>query len=84
MATKTITIPDNKVADILNAFAYNHSIPNIPHPNNPGQLIPRFTKVEWVDVVLKNFIVKEVSRYKTSLARRNATVAEDDTLLTIT
>lgn len=75
----TITIPDAKVAIVLQGFLKIY--PN-EEKNENGTL--KYTIAQWVPEVMRRHLINQVRRGLQMLATENAQVAEDNTLATAT
>lgn len=72
MATKTYTIPDEKVSLILDAFESAYPIPS--GTDNK----PKFTKLQWFDECIKSFIKTTVEHYRFLETQKIAMQSIDD------
>jgi len=79
MAIMTITIPDAKVQDVLDAIAGIYPIPTIPLTG-----LPQYTKAQWGREWLKRLIRRTVAKYKTDQAKIAVTVPEDPNIVDVT
>ena len=72
MATFTITIPDIKLPIVIEATCYNHHIPQIEDPQNPGDLVDEFTSQQWTrEYWTRRAIRDDVHIYRTKKAARD-------------
>jgi len=68
MANVTVTVPDGKVAEVIEAFEFAFA-------QAPGET---FTGAQWVRECLRRFVVKTHRRYK--LHQAETAVTGDDTI----
>ena len=62
----TITIPDDKVDEVLDAFEQMAPIPKVhSDPDDPtSPLVPEYTRAQWPRAWLRRQIVNMVRRYR--------------------
>ena len=81
MADINFTIPDGKIAKVVDAMKGLYQIPTIDDPQNPGQNIPQFTDNAWAKEVVRKFIVQQVARWEQVKAQRAIQFTPDDTIV---
>jgi hypothetical protein len=66
----TIVIPAAKVDDFSAGFLQRMPIPTLEDPNDPGVLLPQFTKKQWIKYVIRRILLKIYAKGKMDLARQ--------------
>jgi len=69
MAQITLTIPDDRVNEVLTAIKGVHPIPQIVNPENENEIINEFTDVQWTKKLLIGYIKNTIYRYERKKAR---------------
>ena len=84
MADITITIPNDKVARVVDGIKGIYPIPKIEDPENPGEFIDEYGMQAWAKIVLIDFLRRTVKRYEqiTAATAAKASVNVDDINMT--
>lgn len=75
MAQFTITIPDGKVADLLEAFATLYPIPTTEPEEGEEEGDPLYTKVAWAKMQVRKYIREVYTAWKAKEAAEDARLA---------
>ena len=78
MAQFTIEIPDDKVAELLTAFATLYPIPQAVSEDPEVESEPQFTKPQWVKMQVRKYIREVYTAWKAKEAAENARLAAID------
>lgn len=76
MAQINFTIPQDKVQRVIDAIKGLFPIPLDENDN------PLFTEAEWSKECVRRWIVRQVARYETMVAKEAAVVPEEDDIIT--
>ena len=79
MATMTITIPDDKLSELLNYFALVY-----PIPEDQDTGLPLYSKVQWAKIKVYDFIRLTHFRGKRQTAIAALSLVPDDAIATVT
>ena len=87
MAQITLTIPDEKLQDVIDAIIHKFRIPQITNPAfitveaTPDEepRINEFTDAQWAKEALRREVVKAVKDHKTYKAIKALDIQSDDT-----
>ena len=84
MDTKiTLTIPEENLERVINAIKGLNPIPqvNTSPEGEPVVMENEFTDNQWAKEVLKNWAISQVHKYENNIAKQQAKVSWDDTLI---
>ena len=83
MPSKTITISAAKWTRVKEAFCAKFSIPKIPDPNDPNNMIDKFTDAEWVFIYIKRYFARIVRSHEVDRQGKDNAPDFDESMIEI-